>query len=197
MDKGNRKKIGLLGGNFNPIHHAHLMMADQVAQQMNLEKVLLMPENIPPHVDEKETISAKHRVKMLELAIKDNPRLGLELIEIERGGKSYSYDTLKLLTEANPDTDYYFIIGGDMVEYLPKWYKIDELIELVKFIAIRRTEKNIENPYPVQWLEAPLLPISSTMIREMFVQNIKPTYLLPKDVISYIETEKLYKKNDQ
>ncbi|KZK33624.1 nicotinate-nucleotide adenylyltransferase [Lactococcus cremoris] len=197
MDKGNRKKIGLLGGNFNPIHHAHLMMADQVAQQMNLEKVLLMPENIPPHVDEKETISAKHRVKMLELAIKDNPRLGLELIEIERGGKSYSYDTLKLLTKANPDTDYYFIIGGDMVEYLPKWYKIDELIELVKFIAIRRTEKNIENPYPVQWLEAPLLPISSTMIREMFVQNIKPTYLLPKDVISYIETEKLYKKNDQ
>ena len=197
MDKGNRKKIGLLGGNFNPIHHAHLMMADQVAQQMNLEKVLLMPENIPPHVDEKETISAKHRVKMLELAIKDNPRLGLELIEIERGGKSYSYDTLKLLTKANPDTDYYFIIGGDMVEYLPKWYKIDELIELVKFIAIRRTEKNIENPYPVQWLEAPLLPISSTMIREMFVQNIKPTYLLPQDVISYIETEKLYKKNDQ
>ena len=197
MDKGNRKKIGLLGGNFNPIHHAHLMMADQVAQQMNLDQVLLMPENIPPHVDEKETISAKHRVKMLELAIKDNPRLGLELIEIERGGKSYSYDTLKLLTKANPDTDYYFIIGGDMVEYLPKWYKIDELIELVKFIAIRRTEKNIENPYPVQWLEAPLLPISSTMIREMFVQNIKPTYLLPKDVISYIETEKLYKKNDQ
>ena len=71
-----------------PIHHAHLMMADQVAQQMNLDKVLLMPENIPPHVDEKETISAKHRVKMLELAIKENPRLGLELIEIERGGKS-------------------------------------------------------------------------------------------------------------
>ena len=197
MGKGNRKKIGLLGGNFNPIHHAHLMMADQVAQQMNLEKVLLMPENIPPHVDEKETISAKHRVKMLELAIKDNPRLGLELIEIERGGKSYSYDTLKLLTKANPDTDYYFIIGGDMVEYLPKWYKIDELIELVKFIAIRRTEKNTESPYPVQWLEAPLLPISSTMIREMFVQNIKPTYLLPQDVINYIETEKLYKKNDQ
>ena len=197
MGKGNRKKIGLLGGNFNPIHHAHLMMADQVAQQMNLDQVLLMPENIPPHVDEKETISAKHRVKMLELAIKGNPRLGLELIEIERGGKSYSYDTLKLLTKANPDTDYYFIIGGDMVEYLPKWYKIDELIELVKFIAIRRTEKNIESPYPVQWLEARLLPISSTMIREMFVQNIKPTYLLPQDVINYIETEKLYKKNDQ
>ena len=197
MGKGNRKKIGLLGGNFNPIHHAHLMMADQVAQQMNLDQVLLMPENIPPHVDEKETISAKHRVKMLELAIKGNPRLGLELIEIERGGKSYSYDTLKLLTKANPDTDYYFIIGGDMVEYLPKWYKIDELIELVKFIAIRRTEKNIESAYPVQWLEAPLLPISSTMIREMFVQNIKPTYLLPQDVINYIETEKLYKKNDQ
>ncbi len=68
-----RKKIGLLGGNFNPIHHAHLMMADQVAQQMSLDQVLLMPENIPPHVDTKNTIAAEHRVNMLKLAIKDNP----------------------------------------------------------------------------------------------------------------------------
>ncbi|MDM7546572.1 nicotinate-nucleotide adenylyltransferase [Lactococcus lactis] len=194
MDKGNRKKVGLLGGNFNPIHHAHLMMADQVAQQMNLDKVLLMPENIPPHVDEKETISAKHRVKMLELAIKENPRLGLELIEIERGGKSYSYDTLRLLTEANPDTDYYFIIGSDMVEYLPKWCKIDELLKLVTFIALRRTDTISKSPYPVTWLDAPLLPISSTMLREMFAKNIEPTYFLPQNVIDYIKTEKLYKK---
>ena len=194
MNQGTRKKIGILGGNFNPIHHAHLMMADQVAQQMNLDKVLLMPENIPPHVDEKETISAKHRVKMLELAIKDNPRLGLEMIEIERGGKSYSYDTFKLLTDANPDTDYYFIIGSDMVDYLPKWYKIDQLLKLVKFIAIKRTDIIKESPYPVTWLDAPLLPISSTMLREMFEKEIEPTYLLPQTVIDYIKQEEIYKK---
>lgn len=192
-----RKKIGLLGGNFNPIHHAHLMMADQVAQQMSLDQVLLMPENIPPHVDTKNTIAADHRVNMLKLAIKDNPRLGLELIEIERGGKSYSYDTLKLLTQLHPDTDFYFIIGSDMVEYLPKWYKIDELIKLVNFIAIRRTPLLPESPYPVTWLETPLLPISSTMIRETFARQLEPTYLLPQSVLQYIQKNNLYKKKHE
>lgn len=192
-----RKKIGLLGGNFNPIHHAHLMMADQVAQQMSLDQVLLMPENIPPHVDTKNTIAAEHRVNMLKLAIKDNPRLGLELIEIERGGKSYSYDTLKLLTQLHPDTDFYFIIGSDMVEYLPKWYKIDELIKLVNFIAIRRTPLLPESLYPVTWLETPLLPISSTMIRETFARQLEPTYLLPQSVLQYIQKNNLYKKKHE
>ena len=79
---------------------------------------------------------------------------------------------LKLLTEANPDTDYYFIIGSDMVEYLPKWYKIDELLKLVTFIALRRTDTISKSPYPVTWLDAPLLPISSTMLREMCYVSI-------------------------
>jgi nicotinate-nucleotide adenylyltransferase len=187
-----RKKIGILGGNFNPVHHAHLMMADQVAQQLDLDEVRLMPENIPPHIDEKKTIDSKHRVKMLELAIADNPRLALELCEIERGGKSYTYDTISALTAANPDTDYFFVIGSDMVDYLPKWYKIDELVKMVTFVAIKRTEIVLDSPYPVIWLDAPLLPISSTQIREMLTKNIEPTYLLPQRVLAYIKQEKLY-----
>lgn len=112
---GRRKQIGILGGNFNPVHQAHLMIAEQVGHKLGLEKVYFMPEFLPPHVDEKPTIPASQRLRMLELAIADNPFFDIEPIELERGGKSYTYDTMKALTEKNPDTDYYFIIGGDMV----------------------------------------------------------------------------------
>ena len=130
-----RKQVGILGGNFNPVHNAHLIVADQVRQQLGLDQVLLMPEYQPPHVDKKETIPEHHRLKMLELAIDGIEGLAIETIELERKGISYTYDTMKLLTEKNPDTDYYFIIGADMVEYLPKWYRIDELVDMVQFVG--------------------------------------------------------------
>ena len=131
-----RKQVGILGGNFNPVHNAHLVVADQVRQQLGLDEVLLMPEFEPPHVDKKETIDEQHRLNMLMLAINGIEGLDIETIELERKGISYTYDTMKLLTEANPDTDYYFIIGADMVEYLPKWHRIDELIEMVQFVVL-------------------------------------------------------------
>lgn len=191
-EKTKRNKIGILGGNFNPVHFTHLMMADQAAQRLKLDKVWLMPEALPPHVDEKRTISAKHRVNMLELAIADNPRLALELGEVERGGKSYTYDTMKLLTQDYPDTDFYFIIGGDMVEYLPKWYKIEALLDLVQFVAVQRSASPIESPYPVQWLDLPLSSVSSTSLRKMFKEGIEPAYLMPQKVIDYIQKNNLY-----
>ena len=106
----NRKQIGILGGNFNPVHNAHLVVADQVRQQLCLDKVLLMPEYAPPHLDKKETIDEKHRLRMLELAIEGVEGLDIETIELERKGISYTYDTMKLLIEENPDVDYYFMI---------------------------------------------------------------------------------------
>lgn len=95
----NRKQIGILGGNFNPVHNAHLVVADQVRQQLCLDKVFLMPEYEPPHLDKKETIDEKHRLKMLELAIEGVEGLDIETIELERKGISYTYDTMKLLIE--------------------------------------------------------------------------------------------------
>ena len=94
-----RKQIGILGGNFNPVHNAHLVVADQVRQQLGLDQVLFMPEYEPHHVDKKETIDEKHRLKMLELAIEGIEGLGIETIELERKGISYTYDTMKLLTQ--------------------------------------------------------------------------------------------------
>lgn len=187
-----RKQVGILGGNFNPVHNAHLLVADQVRQQLGLDEVLLMPEYKPPHVDKKATIDEKHRLKMLELAIKGIEGLAIETIELKRKGVSYTYDTMKDLIEQNPDVDYYFIIGADMVDYLPKWHKIDELIQMVQFVGVQRPKYKAGTSYPVIWVDVPLMDISSSMIRDFICKNRKPNFLLPKLVLDYIEKEGLY-----
>ena len=187
-----RKQVGILGGNFNPVHNAHLVVADQVRQQLGLDKVLLMPEYEPPHVDKKETIDERHRLKMLELAIEGIEGLEIETIELERKGISYTYDTMKLLNERDPDTDYYFIIGADMVDYLPKWYRIDELVEMVQFVGVQRPRYKAGTSYPVIWVDVPLMDISSSMVREFIAQGRTPNFMLPKPVLDYIKKEGLY-----
>lgn len=187
-----KKQVGILGGNFNPIHYAHLVAADQVGRALGLEKVYLMPEYLPPHKDPKETIPAIHRLAMLKLAIENNPLLAIEEIELFRKGKSFTYDTMKLLTEKNPETNYYFIIGGDMVEYLPKWHKIDALLQLVTFVGIRRPGFDVQTPYPIIWIDVPLMDISSSIIRKKVKEGCSIRYLLPDNVLNYIEEKRLY-----
>ncbi|MCK1159627.1 nicotinate-nucleotide adenylyltransferase [Streptococcus uberis] len=189
----NRKQIGILGGNFNPIHNAHLIVADQVRQQLGLDKVFLMPEYLPPHVDTKSTIDEKHRLEMVKLAIDSVEGLDVETLELERKGVSYTYDTMKLLIEKNPDVDYYFIIGADMVDYLPKWHKIDELVKMVQFVGVQRPKYKAGTSYPLIWVDVPLMDISSSMIRQFIKSKRQPNYLLPKAVLEYINKEGLYK----
>lgn len=189
----NRKQVGILGGNFNPIHNAHLVVADQVRQQLGLDHVFLMPEFKPPHVDTKETIEESHRLNMLKLAIEEVDGLEIETCELERKGKSYTFNTMKALTEQNPNVDYYFIIGADMVAYLPKWYRIDELVEMVQFVGVQRPKFKAGTSYPVIWVDIPLMDISSSMIRDFIKKGRKPNYLLPQSVLTYIENEGLYK----
>ena len=187
-----RKQVGILGGNFNPVHNAHLVVADQVRQQLGLDKVLLMPEYLPPHVDAKGTIAEHHRLKMLELAIEGIEGLEIETIELERKGISYTYDTMFLLNERDPDTDYYFIIGADMVDYLPKWHRIDELVEIVQFVGVQRPRYKAGTSYPVIWVDVPLMDISSSMVRDFVAKGRTPNFMLPKPVLDYIKKEGLY-----
>ena len=187
-----RKQVGILGGNFNPVHNAHLVVADQVRQQLGLDKVLLMPEYLPPHVDAKGTIAEHHRLKMLELAIEGIEGLEIETIELERKGISYTYDTMLLLNERDPDTDYYFIIGADMVDYLPKWHRIDELVEIVQFVGVQRPRYKAGTSYPVIWVDVPLMDIFSSMVRDFVAKGRTPNFMLPKPVLDYIKKEGLY-----
>ncbi|WP_208558868.1 nicotinate-nucleotide adenylyltransferase [Marinilactibacillus kalidii] len=187
-----RKKIGILGGTFNPPHLGHLIIADQVKNQLGLEKILFLPSAEPPHAQGKETIAAEHRVEMVKRAIAGRADFEIELSEIERGGKSYTYDTIRRLTEENEEVDYYFIIGADMVENLPSWYKVDELVQLVQFVAVNRPSYSMNTEYPVIFIDVPNVEISSSLIRQKMIDSCSVNYLIPESVLRYIETERLY-----
>ena len=178
-----RKQVGLFGGTFNPIHNGHLIMAEAAGTELGLE-----------HVDTKTAISARHRVNMVQLAIADNPLFGLEGIEIRRGGISYTYQTMQELHRLHPDTDYYFIIGADMVDYLPKWAHIDELVKLVTFVGVKRRGYTPASRYPILWVDAPLIDISSTAVRDRVQAGRSLKYLVPDPVIDYIQKEGLYRE---
>ena len=132
------KRVGILGGTFNPPPLGHLIIAEQVKSQLNLDEVMFIPDYQPPHIDKKTAISAEKRLKMVKLSTMDEPGFKVSDIELRRKGVSYTIDTIKELKLKNPEVDYYFIIGGDMVEYLPKWHRIEELIKLVKFVGVGR-----------------------------------------------------------
>lgn len=188
----NRKKIGIIGGTFNPIHNGHLFIADQVRNQLGLQKVYFMPDYLPPHVDHKEAISADERVKMVNLAINDNDYFDIEMIEVIRKGKSYTYETMLELKKKHPDYDYYFIIGGDMVNYLPKWYHVNDLMNMVHFVGVRRDNYPMETPYLVIWVDIPKLDISSTLIRKLIRNRQSIRYLVPERVRKYIKEHNIY-----
>ncbi|MGK0604415.1 nicotinate-nucleotide adenylyltransferase [Enterococcus gilvus] len=187
-----KKQVGLLGGNFNPIHHAHLMIAEQVGQKLGFDEVHLLPSYLPPHVDEKKTIDSKHRLVMVQRAIEDNAFLSVDTRELARKGKSYTIDTMLELTTENPDTEYYFIIGGDEVAYLPKWHRIEELVRLVNFVGVKRAGFALESPYPIIWVDVPEIQLSSSYIRKQVKQGCSIRYLVPDRVREYISEEGLY-----
>ena len=188
------RRVGIYGGTFNPVHNAHLLVADQVGHALCLEKVKLMPDAIPPHVDHKSAVSGDLRLQMLELAIEGNPLLGIEDYELRRGGVSYTYETMKTLTERHPDTEYYFIIGGDMVDYLDKWFRIGDLIKLPRFhfVGVRRPHAHNETKYPVVWVDLPEVDISSSDIRTRIRRGQSINYLVPAKVAEFIKEHHLY-----
>ncbi|MGM7635688.1 nicotinate-nucleotide adenylyltransferase [Bacillus sp. Hm123] len=187
-----RRKVGLLGGTFNPPHVGHLIIANEVLEALELDEVRFMPNKIPPHKQMDTGVSEEDRVRMLSVAIDHHPKLHLELIEMERDGKSYTYDTIQLLKEREPETDFYFIIGGDMIEYLPKWYKVDELCQLVTFVGVKRPGYSTETSYPVHLIDTPEVHLSSSLLRQKAATNGTLKYLLPEKVIAYIKENQLY-----
>ena len=185
------KKIGILGGTFDPPHIGHLIMAEEVRLALELEEVWFIPTYTPPHKEDAKT-DAEHRIHMTELAIASNPYFKLNTIEVERSGKSYTIDTMTELKERFPDYDFYFIIGADMVEYLPYWHRIDELLGLVKFVGVKRSGYDLDTPYEIMKVDIPLIDISSSMLRDWLRKNRSVRYIVPEEVYAYIRREKLY-----
>ncbi|SDK52838.1 nicotinate-nucleotide adenylyltransferase [Sediminibacillus albus] len=185
------KRVGLLGGTFDPPHTGHLLIAEEVRQALQLDEVWFIPSYQPPHKRHSGT-QAELRMKMVEAAIEGNQYFSVNPVEVVREGKSYTVDTIRLLQKHHPDVEFYFIIGADMVEYLSKWHRIDELVELVQFVGVKRSHYPLETSYPVIEAEIPGMDVSSTLIRERIAAGISVRYLVPDSVINKIKEHQLY-----
>ena len=187
-------KIGILGGTFNPIHLGHLILAEEVRQKLGLAKIIFVPANLPPHKDNGEIVPAYHRLKMLKLAIRNNPYFSVSDIEIKRGGRSYTIDTIKEFTGTYPEDELYFIIGSDLVRYLNEWKDVREIIALVRFIVATRQGYPLENlPGYMTTIDIRAIDISAFQIRQCIKENRSFRYLVPEAVRQYIIREGLYK----
>ncbi|MEG0258603.1 MAG: nicotinate-nucleotide adenylyltransferase [Lysinibacillus sp.] len=186
------KKVGLLGGTFNPLHMGHLMMANEVYEALTLDEVRFMPNAKPPHKQTRHDATDAQRLAMVEMAIEPFAHFKIEPYEIETGGISYSYATLKVLSEREPDVQFYFIIGGDMIDTLHTWSHIEELLELVQFVGVRRPGTNGQTALPILMVDIPQIDLSSTIIRERLETGGSVTFLLPEAVEKFIREEGLY-----
>lgn len=185
------KQVGILGGTFDPPHLGHLIIAETVRTTLDLDEIWFIPTNEPPHKN-KAMSAGQDRMKMLELAIEDNAFFKINDIEMKRLGKSFTFDTMNILMNEHPDCEFYFIIGADMVEYLPHWSRIDELVHLVQFVGVQREGYDLNTPYPIVKVDIPMIDISSTMIRQQLANQISTKYLIPDSVDVYIKEYKLY-----
>lgn len=132
------------------------------------------------------------RLAMLTLALQTNEQFKVNSIELNRSGPSYTIDTISRLQAKYPDAIFYFIIGGDMVESLPSWKKIDELIKRVQFVGVTRAHYSLQSVYNIIRIDIPSIDISSSYIRESIQHERSFRYLLPSDVYHYIKEHKLY-----
>ena len=190
-------KIGLLGGTFDPPHVGHLIMAEEALTQCKLDEIWFLPSYLPPHTERKTAtipIPAENRLDMVRIAIESHPHFKLSLIEINRKGKSYTYQTLEELNVSYPNNEFYFIIGGDMVNDLPKWVRFDEIKQLVTFIGFNRAGIESSPPKDVKLIEVhmPEIEIASSMIRRRIREQGAWHYFVPESVRKYIEVNGLY-----
>ena len=200
-----RKKIGIMGGTFDPIHMGHLILGERAYEQFGLNKVLFMPSGNPPHkTDRSGGAENEERVEMVRRAIAGNDHFELSLEEMHEDGYIYTCHTLRKLRLKHPDTDYYFIMGADSLLSFESWYHPEEISrQCIIIVAVRdhlpqkeldRQIRHITGLYgaDIRKLSSPNIDISSHEIREWFRQGRSCRYYLPDSVIAYIRKEKIY-----
>ena len=206
------KKIGIMGGTFNPIHNGHLLLAQTAYCDYGLDEVLFMPNKNPTYKDATLLASNEARVEMIKRAILNNPAFQLSTLELEREGNTYTVDTLDILTNRNPDTQYYFIMGADSLFYFDAWRQPEEILKKAILLVANRNQMSesalkgqieyLKNQYEnvsIELLEAPAFAVSSYDIRERIKDERNVQYMTPDLVIAYMKKHGLYRKeyNDE
>jgi nicotinate-nucleotide adenylyltransferase len=192
-DSPERRRIGLLGGTFDPPHLAHLVVAEQVRDALDLDEVRLLVTG-DPWMKHGES-HAEHRVPMARLAVEGVDGLAVDDRETRRAGATYTADTLRELTAEFPDVDWFFVVGQDAANHLPQWRGIDEAMHLATFVVVPRPDVTPEVHGLTDRLvtvDAPLIGVSSTTIRERVAHGRSIRFLVPEPVIRYIAEHGLY-----
>lgn len=220
MDNKKKERAGLFGGTFDPVHLGHLRAAEEIREQLSLDKVYFVPTAIPPHKDAAHTTPPAQRLEMLRLAVEDNPHFDICGYEVGRSTASYTVETLRHLNGLNPGTDYYFIVGNELFREIETWKEWRELFKLSNFAVITRPgypdvneaklplalendfsyykdEDNVKfyidnNSKLIAFSRIRGLEISSTEIRRYVNSGMSIKYLVPAPVEEYILGNNIY-----
>jgi len=194
-DQAQRRRIGVMGGTFDPIHNGHLVAASEVQQQFDLDEVIFVPTGQPWM---KRTVTAgEHRYLMTVIATAANPRFTVSRVDIDREGPTYTIDTLRDIRVARPQSELFFITGADAVAQISEWRDVDEVWSLAHFIAVSRPGHALTisglPEHGVSSLEVPALAISSTDCRSRVSRGFPVWFVVPAGVVQYIPEPHLYR----
>lgn len=199
-------KTGVFGGTFNPIHNGHILLCDYCKTSASLDRIIIIPTYTPPHKANADLADAGHRLNMCRIACKSRPDYEVSDIEIKRGGKSYTCDTLTSLKELFPDDELYLIMGADMFLTLDTWKNPEIIYSKAKIITVPRDESDFDDlsdyysktliPSGAEAiiLQKPVLSVSSTYIRENITDRALIEPLIDRNVLDYIAKNNLYRK---
>lgn len=195
-DKSGSKKIGIMGGTFDPIHTGHLIIAEKAREEFGLEKILFIPSGTPPH-KQKAFAPSVHRLAMVEIAVEGNKCFEVSDMEVKRKKNSYTYDTVSLVNRHDPGRKIFFITGEDAFCDITSWHRYRELVKKTVFLVAPREQKSPAGIPAVPFLtyrfiDMPLLGISSSYVRDCISAGKTVKYLLPEKVIEYIRRHNLY-----
>ncbi len=206
---GKRKRLGIFGGTFDPPHVGHLILAMEAYDQLHLDRVLWVLEPNPPHKAGKKLTPIDIRIEMVLAAIDADEKFELSRVDIDRPGPHFVVDTMRLLRQQYPEEDLVFLMGGDSLRNLPTWLEPESFIQACDRLGVMRRPgevinmRDIEERLPgisqkIEFIDAPLLEISSNQIRSLVSQKKPYRYYLPIDVFQIIKAENLYQdESDQ
>ncbi|WP_216896385.1 nicotinate-nucleotide adenylyltransferase [Nocardia alni] len=203
MRETGRRKLGVMGGTFDPIHHGHLVAASEVAHRFDLDEVIFVPTGEPWQKSAKRVSPAEDRYLMTVIATASNPRFSVSRADVDRGKVTYTVDTLRDLQNQHPDAELYFITGADALSNILTWQDWTELFELARFVGVSRPgyelnidqlEKHLQGSPAdaVTVIEIPALAISSSECRRRAAEGRPVWYLVPDGVVQYISKRHLY-----
>ncbi|WP_309115076.1 nicotinate-nucleotide adenylyltransferase [Saccharothrix sp.] len=190
------RRIGVMGGTFDPVHHGHLVAASEVQARFDLDEVVFVPTGEPWQKSAREVSPAEDRYLMTVIATASNPRFSVSRVDIDRGGPTYTVDTLTDLKAAYPGAELFFITGADALEQILSWRRADDVFDLAHFIGVTRPGYDLDDthlpPGAVSLIEVPAMAISSTDVRARNATGLPIWYLVPDGVVQYISKRRLY-----